>query len=483
MYIGIDLGTSSVKLLLVNSKGEILKSVVKEYSLQYPKENWMEQNPEDWEKSTFEGLKELIKGHENDIKAMSFSGQMHGMVVLDKEDKVIRPAILWCDQRTSSQCETLNSRYGKRIIELTGNKALTGFTAPKLLWLKENENENFKKINKIMLPKDYIAFKLSGDYSTDVSDASGMLLLNVEKREWATELLKELELSELQLPKLYESFEVVGELSEKVKKELGINNKVKIISGGGDQAVGAVGVGVVKEGVLSVALGTSGVVFANSSRYFVDDEARLHSFCHANGGYHQMGVMLSAAASLKWWVEDINQSKDYEIFLEKEAKSSQIDKNLFFLPYLMGERTPHNDPNAKGTLTGLNIQHRRGDITRCIVEGITFALRDSLELIKSMGISTDIVRVSGGGSKSEFWKQMIADIFNLRVDTVNSTEGPAYGAAILAMVGDGLYKDVNAACEALIKVIDTKYPNENNRKIYDDKYLKFKRLYPALKEV
>lgn len=481
MYIGIDLGTTSVKLLLVSPNGEIINSITKEYQLYFPKENWVEQNPEEWVKATFQGIKELIENNKKEIKAISFSGQMHGMVVLDKGNKVIRPAILWCDQRTSVQCEELNNKYKNKLVKYTGNKALTGFTAPKLLWLKENEPKNYKKIYKIMLPKDYLVFKLSGEYSTDVSDASGTLLLNVEKRKWSKEMLKELELEEIQLPKLYESFEVVGKLSEENKKQLGIGNEVKIIAGGGDQAVGAIGVGVVNEGELSVALGTSGVVFANSLRYFADKDARLHSFCHANGGYHQMGVMLSAAASLKWWIEEINASKDYNLLLEEEAQNTKVDKNLFFLPYLMGERTPHNDPDAKGTITGLNIQHRRGDMTRCIVEGVSFALRDSLELIKSMGISTKSIRLSGGGAKSEFWKQMIADIFNMRVDIVNSKEGPAYGAAILAMVGDGLYKDVDTACKLLIKIVDTKYPNKKNVKIYDDKYENFKKLYPILK--
>lgn len=479
MYIGIDLGTSSVKLLLVDKNGEIKNEVSKEYQIYYPKENWSEQNPEEWFRKTLEGLEEIVIGYEEKINSISFSGQMHGLVLLDNSNEVIRPAILWCDQRTEYECEQINSYFSENILKLTGNTALPGFTAPKILWVKNNEPENFKKIKKILLPKDYIAFKLTGDYSTDVSDASGMLLLDVESRKWSKKILGFLELNEMQLPKLYESYEVVGVLSSEMKSKLKLKNDVKVVAGGGDQAVGAIGVGVVKEGVLSVALGTSGVVFASSSKYVVDNKSRLHSFCHGNGEYHQMGVMLSAAASLKWWVEGIEKTKDYDTLL-KEAEESKLDKNLHFLPYLVGERTPHNNPSARASLTGLNIQHSRGDITRAILEGVTFGLKDTLEIIKDMNIQVDSVRVSGGGAKSEFWKQMLADVFEVRVDTVNSTEGPAYGAAILAMVGDGIYEGVNDACSKLIKVVDTKYPNGNIKNEYQEKYKIFRKLYPIL---
>ncbi|MGL5571578.1 MULTISPECIES: xylulokinase [Bacteria] len=479
MYIGIDLGTSSVKLLLIDDKGKIRKEVTKEYPLYYPQENWSEQNPEEWYDKTFEGLKDLVMGYENEIKAISFSGQMHGLVLLDAEDKIIRPAILWCDQRTSLECDEINSYFGKDILKLTGNVALTGFTAPKILWVKKNEPENFKKIKKILLPKDYLAFKLSGIYSTDVSDASGMLLLDVNKRKWSKKMLDFFNVKEEQLPKLFESYEVVGNLKGNLKDKLSLKNDIKIVAGGGDQAVGAIGVGAVKEGVLSVALGTSGVVFASSSKYVVDKDGRLHSFCHGNGEYHQMGVMLSAAASLKWWIEDVEKTNNYSKLL-LEAEEAKFDKKLHFLPYLMGERTPHNNPFARGSLTGLNIQHKRGDITRGILEGITFGLKDILEIIKDINIDVKSVRVSGGGAKSEFWQQMIANIFEVNVDIVNSTEGPAYGAAILAMVGDGIYKDVNTACCTLIKVINSKVPNKTLEKKYREKYEIFKKLYPLL---
>ena len=479
MYIGIDLGTSSVKLLLIDDKGKIKKEISKEYPLYYPHENWSEQNPEEWYDKTFEGLKELVLGYESEIRAVSFSGQMHGLVLLDDEDKIIRPAILWCDQRTVSECDEINGYFGQEILKLTGNRALTGFTAPKILWVKKHEPENFKKIKKILLPKDYLAFKLSGVYSTDTSDASGMLLLDVENRKWSERMLKFLDIKESQLPKLYEAYEVVGKLKETLKNKLKLKNDIKIVAGGGDQAVGAIGVGAVKEGILSVALGTSGVVFASSFKCVVDEDGRLHSFCHGNGEYHQMGVMLSAAASLKWWVEDIEKTKDYNKLL-LEAEEANLDKNLHFLPYLMGERTPHNNPFARGSITGLNIQHKRGDVTRAILEGITFGLKDTLEIIKDMKIDVKSVRVSGGGAKSEFWQQMIANIFEVDVDVVNSTEGPAYGAGILAMVGDGVYEDVNMACSDLIKVINSKTPNKIVEKKYREKYELFKKLYPLL---
>lgn len=483
MYIGIDLGTSAVKLLLMNPEGKVLKTVSKEYPLLFPKENWIEQNPDDWVEKTFEAFLEFTSEELSLVRAISFSGQMHGSVFLDDEDKVIRPALLWCDQRTVEECKFLNRKFGSKLIDLTGNIAITGFTAPKILWLKNNESENFKKINKIMLPKDYLAFKLSGVYSTDVSDASGTLLLDVKNRKWCQEILEELGITEKQLPKLFESYECIGTIKKEIAEKYGFNKNVKIIAGGGDQATGAVGVGVVKDGVLSVALGTSGVVFANSSSYKVDNEARLHSFCHANGGYHQMGVMLSAAGALKWWIEGINKSKDYTQFVEEEAGKSKYDEKLLFLPYLTGERTPHNDPDARGAFVGLNIQYERADMTRSVLEGITFGLKDSLELIKAAGVYTDVARVSGGGAKSNFWKQMIADIFNLKVETINSTEGPAFGAAILAAVGDGYFSSVDEACEKLIQVIDTKYPNSRNIDFYEKKYQKFKKLYPLLKKI
>ncbi|MDF2839299.1 MAG: xylulokinase, partial [Clostridia bacterium] len=353
-FIGIDIGTTSVKLIAVDEKGNVVKSVGKEYPLYFPKPLWSEQNPEDWWKQTLVGMKELLEGLDKDeVKALSFSGQMHGMVALDKNDQVIRPAILWNDQRTEKECRYLNEEIGqKRISEWTGNLALTGFTAPKVLWLKENEPENFAKVNKIMLPKDYIAYKISGVFATDMSDASGTLYLDVKNRAWSKPMLELLGITEDQLPKLYESYEEIGTIKPDVAKELGLNDMVKVVIGGGDQAVAAVGGGVVKPETCSLSLGTSGVVFASTSQFFVDEKNSLHSFCHANGKFHLMGVTLAAAASLKWWVEEVNQSEDFDGMLA-EAAEATIDDHVFYLPYLMGERTPHNDPNCRGTFIGM----------------------------------------------------------------------------------------------------------------------------------
>lgn len=406
---------------------------------------------------------------------------MHGLVILDEEDKVIRPAIIWCDQRTEKECIELNSLpwLGK----VTGNQALTGFTAPKILWLKNNEYENFQKIKKIMLPKDYIAYKFSKIHGIDVSDASGTLILNVLERKWAKEMIEYLGIREENLGKVFESMEVIGNIDKEIAKSFGINEDVKIVIGGGDQAVGAVGVGAIKEGIISVALGTSGVVFSSTDEYRADKNYRLHSFCDANGKYHQMGVMLSAAGAFKWWVEDVNESKDYKYYNEIAEKIEVGSKGLFFMPYLIGERTPHNDSNIRGSFIGLTHNHKKGEMTRAVLEGVAFALRDSFELLKEMDIKIEKIRVSGGGARSRLWKQILADVLGKIVVSIDSAaEGPALGAAILAAVGAGRYESVEKACKDIINEIETCEPNLENVIIYDRKYKKFKRLYPMLKE-
>lgn len=487
-YLGVDLGTSSVKLLLMDEVGKTLGSVTKEYDVYYPKVGWAEQKPEEWWQATYSGIKELIslKGINNkDIKGLSFSGQMHGLVLLDKNDEVIRPALLWCDQRTEEQCDYLNSVIGReRLSKYTGNKALTGFTAPKVLWVKENEPENFERINKVLLPKDYISFKLTGKYSSDVSDASGTLFFDVENRCWSKEMIEILSMKEEWLPRVYESSEIVGSVSKEAAALTGLSEETKVIAGAGDQAAGAVGTGIVDVGVLSVALGTSGVVFASCDDYQVDDENRLHSFCHASGKYHQMGVMLSAAQSLKWWVEEVNKGKgkDFDLMLE-EAENSKVGSNgIVFLPYLMGERTPHSDSNARGVFFGLNVTSNKGDMTRSILEGVAFGLRDSLEVIKDMHIELKEVRVSGGGARSALWRSIIADVFNLPVALINAQDGPAYGAAILAAVGCCVYSSVEEACRELVEVKEVIKPNEENSKKYDEVYKVFTKLYPSVKD-
>jgi len=483
MYIGIDLGTSSVKLLCL-SQGEVIKTVTKEYPLYFPKPSWSEQNPEDWYVAVVDGLKEIIESLDGtQIKGIGFSGQMHGMVILDGFDHVIRPAILWNDQRTEKECDYLNKTIGReKISQYTGNMALTGFTAPKVLWIKENEPESFQKINKLMLPKDYIAYQLSGIYATDVSDASGTLYFDVENKCWSKEMLTILEIKEEQLPTVYESYQSIGKIKKELAQEIGLNTDIQIIIGGGDQAVAAVGTGIVGNNACNLSLGTSGVVFVSSDEYKVDKDNALHAFCHANGKYHLMGVMLSAAASLKWWVDNVQQNNDFDQLLE-EASTATIEESIFFLPYLMGERTPINDANARGAFIGLTLNHKRHQMTRAVLEGVAFALRDSFEIMKSLDLNIEKIRVNGGGAKSPLWIQIIADVLNVTVEKINTNEGPALGAAILAAVGCHAYPDVLSACEAIIKVTETIQPIHENVRLYDKKYSKFKQIYPALKQV
>ncbi len=483
LYIGVDLGTSSIKLLLMNEVGEIKSIVTREYPLCYPKPGWSEQNPEDWYTAFVDGMKELTKDcDKSQIDGISFSGQMHGMVILDDKDQVIRPAILWNDGRTQAECDYLNNEIGReKISGYTANIALTGFTAPKILWVRNNEPNNFAKINKVMLPKDYIAYLLSGVHCTDVSDASGMLLLDVKNKCWSKEMLEICDLKEEQMAKIYESYEVVGNLTEKAAKELGLSTNVKIIAGGGDQAVAAVGTGTVGEGKCNVSLGTSGVVFISSKEFAVDDKNALHAFAHADGKYHFMGVMLSAAASNKWWMDDILKTKEYS--KEQQAITELGDNNVFFLPYLMGERTPHNNPNARGTFIGMTMDTTRADMTQAVLEGVAFALRDSFEITKSLGVNVERIRINGGGAKSPLWCKIIANVLNVKVDKINSEEGPAFGAAILAAVGCGTYKSVEEAAGKLIKVIETTEQDMEVVEKYNKKYEIFKQLYPTLKNI
>ena len=483
LYIGVDLGTSSVKLLLMDEAGDIKSIVTREYPLYFPKPGWSEQNPEDWYTALVDGIRELTKDCDKaEIDGISFSGQMHGMVILDEKDRVIRPAILWNDGRTQEECDYLNHEIGReKISSYTANMALTGFTAPKLLWVRKHEPENFAKIKKIMLPKDYIAYCLSGVHCTDVSDASGMLLFDVKNKCWSKEMLDICGLKEEQMARIHESFQVVGCLTKEAANLLGLSEKVKVIAGGGDQAVAAVGTGTVGAGMCNVSLGTSGVVFVASQKFAVDDQNALHSFCHADGKYHFMGVMLSAAASNKWWMDEIIGTKEYS--KEQQAITKLGENNVYFLPYLMGERTPHNNPNARGTFIGMTMDTTRADMTQAVLEGVAFALRDSFEITKSLGVQIDRIRINGGGAKSPLWCKIIADVLNVKVDKINSEEGPAFGAAILAAVGCGKYASVEEACAKLIKVISTTDQDPKIVELYNKKYEVFKQLYPALKEM
>jgi len=487
-FLGIDLGTSSVKLIVMDEEGKVIESVSKDYPVFYPEQGWAEQNPEDWWNATKEGIKELVENKEIDgksIKAIGFSGQMHGLVALDENDSVLMPAILWCDQRTGQECEYITEVVGKdKLSKYTGNKALTGFTAPKILWVRKHRQEVYDKIRHILLPKDYIRFKLTGEYATDVSDASGTLLFDVENRVWSKEMLKILQITEDILPKCYESSQITGLISKEAAKWTGLEEGTIVVGGGGDQAAGAVGTGTVDSGIISVAMGTSGVVFASQKEYAVDRENRLHSFCHANDQWHVMGVMLSAASCLKWWVEAVNKgdSKTFDELLCEAEKIPAGSEGLIFLPYLMGERTPYSDPYAKGCFIGLNITHTRAHMTRAILEGVAFGLKDSLELVKNLNIPINEVRVSGGGAKSKLWRQILADIFGARIDMINSVDGPSYGAAILAAVGAERFNSVNEACSKMIKITESIYPNEMNIDKYEKLYRIYTSLYSKLKD-
>lgn len=483
LYVGIDLGTSSVKMLVMDQQGTIQNVVVREYPLYFPKTGWSEQKPEDWYENVMDGLKELLAVcDKSQVKGISFSGQMHGMVILDEKDEVIRPAILWNDGRTTKECDYLNNVIGReKISEYTANMALTGFTAPKVMWVKENEPENFARINKLMLPKDYIAYKLTGVHCTDVSDASGMLLFDVKNKCWSKEMLDIVGLREEQLAKIFESYEVVGTVTKQVAEELGISPETKVIAGGGDNAVAAVGNGTVGHGMCSVSLGTSGTVFIATKEFAVDDKNALHSFAHADGKYHFLGCMLSAASCNKWWMDDIIGTKDYK--KEQENITSLGENNVFFLPYLMGERTPHNDPNARGTFIGMTLDTKREDMTQAVLEGVTFALRDAFEITKGLGMKIDRVRILGGGAKSPLWCRIVANVLNVKVDKINSEEGPAFGAAILAAVGCGEYTSVEEASNKLIQIVETIDQTPEIVERYNKKYSVFRQLYPSLKEI
>ena len=483
LYIGIDLGTTAVKLLLVDEQANIYRTVSKSYPLDINDAGWSQQNPGDWWDATVAGIKELIDGADpSQIRALSFSGQMHGLVILDENDAVIRPAILWNDQRTAKQCDDLNNGAGRQLlIDNTANVALTGFTAPKILWVKENEPQNFARIKKIMLPKDYIVYKLTGVFATDYSDAAGTLLLDVRRREWSPFMLKTADVTNDQLPRICNSFDVVARLSETAAQFLGMSAATKVIAGGGDQAVGAVGAGAVINNMCSVSLGTAGVVFAASDEFKVDySPAAIHSFCHATGKYYLMGVTLAAAGSNEWWIEDILGATDYDA--EQKNIFNLGDNKVYYLPYLTGERTPHNDPFARGAFVGMSTATRREDMTQAVLEGVAFSLRDSLEAIKRLGVDTDTVRIISGGAKSPLWRRIIADVLNMNVETINSQEGSALGAAILAMVGDGAYATVEEACGALISTTERIMPDPASAAKYNVKYKVYKKLYQDLKE-
>lgn len=481
LYIGIDLGTSAVKLLLMDSEGKIVNIVSREYPLYFPHPGWSEQKPEDWYAQTMDGIKELIKDvDKSQVAGISFGGQMHGLVILDENGNVIRPAILWNDGRTAEETDYLNNVIGRdKLSEYTANIAFAGFTAPKILWVRNKEPENFAEIAKIMLPKDYIAYKLTGVHCTDVSDASGMLLFDVKNRRWSQEMCDICGIRISQLAKCYESYEAVGTVLPEVAEELGIPTACKVAAGAGDNAAAAVGTGTVGDNMCNISLGTSGTIFISSKKFGVDKFNALHSFAHADGSYHLMGCMLSAASCNKWWMDEIIGTRDYA------AEQKNIDKlgenHVYYLPYLMGERSPHNNPNARAAFIGMTMDTTRADMTQAVLEGVAFALRDSLEVAKSLGIDLKRTKICGGGAKSPLWKKIIANVLNLKVDVIESEEGPAMGGAMLAAVACGEYASVEEIAGKVVRVIDTVEPEAELVAKYEARYAQFREIYPTCK--
>ena len=484
LYIGIDLGTSSTKFLLLDETGRILNSLSKEYPVIYPKSGWSEQDPHEWWNAVKKGVPELLKGFDGqEVKGIGVAGQMHGLVVLDDNDKIIRNVVLWNDGRTWKETNYLNSKIGKdKLSQYTANIAFAGFTAPKILWMKENEPDNFKRISKIMLPKDYINYKLTGVHACDYSDASGMLLLDVKNKCWSQEMLDICSINNEQLPKLFESYEVIGNVKSEIADELGINT-AKVVAGAGDNAAAAIGTGTLGNGKCNISLGTSGTVFISSDKFGVDENNALHSFCHADGGYHLMGCILSAASCHKWICDKIFTETDYNK-LEHEIDTSLLGKNeLYFLPYLMGERSPINDTDATGMFIGLRPDTTRSEMLLAVLEGVSFAIRDNIEVAKSIGIDVKISCLCGGGAKSKLWRKILSAILNIELQVPNAEEGPGYGSAMLSMVGAGEFKNINKCADALLSVKETVLPEKELVNLYEERYNKFRQIYPAVKEL
>ncbi|TVP98089.1 MAG: xylulokinase [Planctomycetaceae bacterium] len=498
-YLGIDIGTTATKTLLVREDGKVVAEASCSYPLEQPKPGWTQQDPEDWWKATVQTVREVMSKSRvaaTDVGALGLSGQMHGSVFLDKQHRVIRPALLWNDQRTEAECAEITTRAGgrKALIRLVANPALTGFQAPKILWLRNHESKAFAKLAKVLLPKDEIRRRLTGDCVTEVSDASGTLLLDVVKRRWSKTLIGKLDLDPDLLPQVVESEDVTGTLTADAAEALGLTTRCKVVGGAGDCAAGAIGNGIVRSGILSTSIGTSGVMFVHCDQPQYDTLGRLHTFCHAvRDQWHMMGVNLTSGGSLQWWVENIlaaslaasdtaGTDKLYKRATEEAEAVAAGSGGLLFLPYLNGERTPHADPSARGAFVGLNLTHGRGHLTRAVMEGVTFALLDSLEIIRSLDVNVKEIRASGGGSRNRLWRQMQADIFGTAITTLTVEQGPAYGVALLAAVGDGTYKNIQQACRDTINVAEKTPPNRKNTKSYQALFPIYQRLYTHLQQ-
>ena len=495
--IGVDIGTSGTKTVLFQENGAVVSSYTVEYPLYQPQNGYAEQVPEDWWQATVTSLAAVVKNsgvRKEDIKGIGLSGQMHGLVMLDKNGAVLRNAIIWCDQRTGKECEEITQRVGaERLIDITANPALTGFTASKILWVRNHEPEIYEKCRHILLPKDYIRFRLTGELATEVSDASGMQLLDVPKRQWSAEVLEKLEIDKSMLAKVYESPEVTGKLTAEAANLTGLSTDTIVVGGAGDNAAAAVGTGVVTDGKAFTTIGTSGVVFAHTSDIAIDPKGRVHTFCCAvPGAWHVMGVTQGAGLSLKWFRDqfcgaEIETAKSMGVdpyyLMDQEAETVPIGANrLLYLPYLMGERTPHLDPNARGVFFGLSAIHTKRDMLRAVMEGVSYSLQDCLAVFGEMGITADEMLACGGGGSSPFWRKMLADLYGCPVKTVSSKEGPALGVALLAGVGTGIYANVQEACSAVIRVDKEAQPEQDNHLRYQKVYQLYRQLYPALQE-
>lgn len=494
-FIGVDIGTSGTKTVLFDELGNVITSATVEYPMYQPQNGYAEQMPQDWDNAVMQTLAAVMKDSgvdKDDVKGIGLSGQMHGLVMLDENNAVIRPSIIWCDQRTAAECEEITQKVGaERLIEITANPALTGFTASKILWVRNHEPENYEKCRHILLPKDYIRFRLTGEYATEVSDASGMQLLDIPNRCWSDEVLEKLNIDKALLGKVYESPEITGYVTAEVAARTGLKEGTPVVGGAGDNAAAAIGTGVAEDGKAFTTIGTSGVVFAHSSKISIDPKGRVHTFCCAVPGcWHVMGVTQGAGLSLKWFRDNFCDAEkqtaksmgvDEYYLMDKEAERSPIGANrLLYLPYLMGERTPHLDANARGVFFGLSAMHQKRDMLRAVMEGVTYSLRDCLEVFREMQITVDDMMACGGGGSSPLWRQMLADLYGCPIQTLASKEGPALGVAILAMVGTGYYSTVADACKAIIKTNQTCNPNEAAMAVYEQYYQLYRRIYPAL---
>ncbi len=492
--MGIDVGTGGTRVVLLDEAGRVLSAATAEHapitSLQI---GWAEQSPLDWWAAACRAIPECLakgKTEARDIAGIGLTGQMHGMVLLDADSEVLRPALIWCDQRTEEQCKAITEKIGaRRLIELTANPALTGFTLPKIWWVQQHEPEIWKRVRSVLLPKDYLRFRLTGVHATDVADASGTLLLDVAKRKWSAEMLQVSGMAETLLPKLFESQEITGTVSEEGGRATGLRAGIPVAAGAGDQAAGAVGMGIVRPGAVSATIGTSGVVFAATSNPVMEPHGRIHTFCHAiPGRWHVMGVTQGAGLSLRWFRDQFGAGTDdgrdaYERLAEDAAATPPGADGLLWAPYLMGERTPHLDPNARGALVGITAQHTRGHVIRAILEGVAFSLRDTLTIFADLGVPAELIRLGGGGARSELWRQIQADVYGQDVQLIAADEGAAYGAALLAGVGTGAWASVDAACDAAVRVAKTVRPVARNAALMTRRYAEYRKLYPALRQI